>query len=97
MVKASKGIRRHTRGILTRNARDRGLSPITHTFQRFAEGERAAIVMDPSEHRGMPHMRFQGHTGLVKGRQGRSVVLEINVGGKVKTVIVRPEHLKHMP
>jgi large subunit ribosomal protein L21e len=96
MAKTSKGIRRGTRGILTRRARERGLSPITKTFQRFAEGERAAIVCDPSEHRGMPHWRFQGLTGTVRGKQGRSYVLTLDVDGVSKKLVVRPEHLKRI-
>jgi large subunit ribosomal protein L21e len=96
MAKTSKGLRRGTRGILTRPARERGLSPITRTFQRFAEGERATVVCDPSEHRGMPHWRFQGLTGVVRGKQGRSFILEVRVDSLTKTLIVRPEHLRRV-
>jgi len=96
MAKNSKGIRRKTRGILTRRARQRGLSPITHSFQRFAEGERAAVVCDPSVHGGMPHMRYQGLTGIIQGKQGRAYVLQVKVESLTKTLVVRPEHLKRV-
>jgi large subunit ribosomal protein L21e len=96
MAKNSKGARRKTRGILTRRARERGLSPITHTFQRFAPGESATVVCDPSEHRGMPHMRFQGMTGTIQGKQGRSYILQVKVQSLAKTLIVRPEHLRRV-
>jgi len=94
MVKASRGLRRRTRKILRKDPRKRGLSPITHEFQQFEVGERVNIVLDPSVHRGMPHPRFHGRTGIVVGTQGRSFLIEVRDGGKIKTVISRPEHLR---
>jgi len=94
MVKASRGLRRKTRNILSKSSRGRGLSPITHEFQEFEVGERVNIVLDPSIHRGMPHSRFHGRTGIVMGNQGRSFVVQIHDGNKIKTVVSRPEHLR---
>lgn len=94
MVKASKGIRRRTRGIMSKSPRERGLSPITRAFAKYEVGERACIVIDPSIHRGQPHVRFHGRTGEIVGRRGAAYVLAVNDKGKMKTAIVRPEHLK---
>jgi len=52
------------------------------------------IVLDPSIHRGMPHPRFHGKTGTVVGNQGRSFVVKVRDGNKMKTVVSRPEHLR---
>jgi large subunit ribosomal protein L21e len=94
MVKASKGYRRRTRSVMQKRARDRGLSPITREFQTFEVGEKASVNVDPSIHKGQPHIRFQGKTGTVKGMQGRSYLLDIRDGDMTKEIIVRPEHLR---
>jgi len=94
MVKASKGYRRRTRYVLQRRARDRGLSPITRAFQTFEVGDKVNVNIDPSIHKGQPHVRFHGHTGTVSGMQGRAYMLDVRMGDKMKQILVRPEHLK---
>ena len=94
MVKASKGYRRRTRSVMQKRARDRGLSPITKEFQTFEVGEKASVTLDPSIHKGQPHVRFQGKTGTVKGMQGKAYLLDIKDGDMMKEIIVRPEHLR---
>jgi large subunit ribosomal protein L21e len=94
MVKASRGLRRKTRNILRKTPRTRGMSPITHELRHFEIGEKVSVVIDPGVHRGMPHFRFQGKTGVVKGPQGRAYVVAVYDGNKLKTVVSRPEHLK---
>lgn len=94
MVKASKGGRRRTRSVLRRRARERGLSPITHIFQTFDVGEKASVSIDPSIHKGQPHVRFHGKTGTVLGSRGAAYLISVRMGGKVKQIIVRPEHLR---
>ncbi len=79
---------------MQKRARDRGLSPITRMFQKFEIGEKASINLDPSVHKGMPHVRFHGRTGTVSGMQGDAYLVDVRMGGKVKKVIVRPEHLR---
>ncbi len=96
MVKASKGPRRRTRYVLQRRARSRGLSPITRALQKFAVGDRASVDLDPSVHRGQPHVRFQGRTGTIAGMQGKAYLLDVADGGMKKQIIVRPQHLKKM-
>jgi len=94
MVKASKGYRRRTRSVMRRRARERGLSPITRMFQSFELGERASVNIDPSIHKGQPHVRFHGRTGTVVGNRGSAYLLDVMDGGKKKQIIVRPEHLR---
>ncbi|HUS56403.1 MAG TPA: 50S ribosomal protein L21e [Thermoplasmata archaeon] len=94
MVKASKGSRRRTRKVLQKRPRDRGLSPITRTFQTFEVGEKANVKIDPSIHKGMPHVRFHGSTGTIAGMQGGSYLVDVKDGNMAKQIIARPEHLR---
>ncbi len=94
MAKRSKGIRNQTRNILRKSPRNRGMTPITHSFIKYDVGEKASIVIDPGIHGGQPHKRFQGLTGTIVGKQGKAYVLQVKAGKKTKDIIIRPEHLK---
>ncbi len=94
MVKRSKGLRSKSRKILRKKVSDYGKSPITRALQKFAIGEKVNIDVDPAVHKGMPHIRFQGLTGDVEGKQGDAYLIGINAGKKRKTIIVKPEHLR---
>jgi large subunit ribosomal protein L21e len=82
--------------MLRKKPRERGIHSITRALQQFEEGDFVSIVIDPSVHRGMPHIRFQGHTGKVEGKQGGSYLVGINDGKKHKTLIIRSEHLRRV-
>lgn len=94
MVKASKGIMEGTRQKFRRSPRKRGISPITRSLRTFQVGDKAVIVIDSSVQKGWPHHRFHGLTGTVMERRGRAYVLDVRFGGKTKTAIVLPEHLR---
>ena len=94
MVKRSKGIRSKSRHILRRKPRDRGIISITKSLQQYEEGESVNIVIDPSIHKGMPHIRFHGKNGKIEGKQGESYLVGINDGKKHKTLVIKPEHLR---
>ncbi len=96
MVKRSKGIRSKSRKILRKKPRERGIHSITRALQHFEEGESVNIVIDSSIHKGMPHIRFQGCTGKVEGKQGESYLVGINDGKKHKVLIIRSEHLRRV-
>jgi len=94
MVKRSRGTRSCTRYKLQKKPRERGLSPITKSLQKFDVGEKANIVIDPSIHKGQPHPRFHGLTGEITGKQGNAYKVDVKVGKKIKTLLIRSEHLK---
>ncbi len=96
MVKRSKGIRSKSRKILRKKPRNRGINSITRALQEFEKGDSVNIVIDSAVHKGMPHIRFQGYTGAIEGKQGGSYLVGINVGKKHKTLIVRSEHLRRV-
>lgn len=94
MVKASKGIMEKTRHKFRRTPRERGLSPITRSFQTYESGERVVIVIDSSVQKGWPHHRFHGMTGTVAAKRGRAYVVDVRFGGRTKQAICLPEHLR---
>jgi large subunit ribosomal protein L21e len=96
MGDTSKGFRRRTRKILGKRSKDAGLAPLTRTFPNFKVGERAAVILDPSIHGGMPHPRFNGKTGTITGMLGSSYMIRVRDGGKYKELVSRPEHLRRI-
>src|SRR2546429_9177163 len=94
MVKASKGIMEKTRQKFRRSPRDRGLSPITRSFQSFEVGERVTIVIDSRVQKGWPHHRFHGMTGTAVERPGAPFVIDVRFGGRIKQATARPDHLR---
>jgi large subunit ribosomal protein L21e len=93
MVKSSKGSRSRTRGVLTKEARDRGMPPVTRYLQAFEVGQKVVVRLEASEHRGQPHPRYQGQTATVLRRVGRAYQLEFYDGGKRKELVALPVHL----
>ena len=85
-----KGYRCKTRSVFTIDKKI-GLSRL---LIQYKPGDRVVIDIDPSQHKGMPHRRFQGKVGVVKEVRRRSLVIHVPIGKKVKTVIARLEHIK---
>jgi large subunit ribosomal protein L21e len=79
------------RGKLTKG-RGRGVT-VGRVMGGFREGERVVLRMEPGVRGGRPHPRYQGRVGVVRGRRGRAYEVEITDGGKIKKVIILPEHL----
>lgn len=94
MVRKSKGYRSRTRKILRKRPRERGKSGLGRILRRYEPGSKVCIKIDPSFHKGMPHRRYHGRIGEVKGVRGRSYIVGVKVGGEEKQLIVRPEHLE---
>ncbi|AKU08751.1 MULTISPECIES: 50S ribosomal protein L21e [Haloferax] len=91
---SSNGPMKGTRGKLSNKPRERGTSPPQRAIAEFEEGQKVHLNIDPSVREGRFHPRFNGLTGEVLGKQGRAFKVQINDGGKEKTVIVRPAHLR---
>jgi large subunit ribosomal protein L21e len=90
MVKKSQGFRAGTRKKLEQKARP----AITRFLQDFDIGQNVVITLEPSSHKGMPFPRFKGKMGKIVEKRGRSYVVKIKDGNKIKQIISRPEHLK---
>ena len=93
MVKSSKGFRSRSRGVFTKDVRERGLPPVTRFLREFAVGDRVMVRIEPSDPHGQPHPRYQGRVCTVVGRRGRAYRIEFLDGGKRKELIATPVHL----
>ncbi|MDH4214534.1 MAG: 50S ribosomal protein L21e [Candidatus Odinarchaeota archaeon] len=94
MVKKSHGYRARTRGLMTKRIREKGLSSPSKVLVDYEAGQRVDIVIDSGFHKGMPHRRYQGKTGIVTGLRGRAVLVDVGLGKATKSLIVRREHLR---
>lgn len=92
MVKKSRGFRSRSRFKIIQKPGYR--PPITRFLQEFKKNQNVIILQEPSSQKGMPHPRFKGAFGKVLEKRGKSYIVEILDGNKVKKVISRPEHLK---
>ncbi|MEM2855714.1 MAG: hypothetical protein QW416_01240 [Candidatus Nitrosocaldaceae archaeon] len=86
----SKGFRRKSRMLLSKD-KVRGLSYLLHEYKI---GDRVTIIIDPSEHNGMPHRRFHGRVGVVESVGRRTLSVRVRMGDKEKIVIGRLNHFK---
>lgn len=91
---SSNGPIQGTRKKLSNHPRDRGTSPPQRSIEEFEVGQKVHLDVDPSVQQGRFHPRFNGHTGEVVDKQGRAFKVRIVDGGKEKTVLARPAHLK---
>ncbi len=93
-MKRTKGFRRRTRDKLKKSPKEK--TTVNQFLEEFSEGERVLIKIEPSSHKAMPHPRFKGRSGIVKGKRGRAYLVEIKDGGLRKTIITTSEHLRHL-
>ncbi len=69
----------------------RGLSRLLQTYQ---PGQKVVIDLAANTVKGMPHRRYQGRVATIVEKRGRAYVLTVQMGGMLKTLIARPEHLR---
>ncbi len=93
-MKKSRGFWTKNTRKMAKSPREKGLLPITRVIQKFEIGDRVHIKIEPSFHKGMPHPRFHGRTGMVTGKRGKAYVVSVKDGNAEKTIITHPVHLK---
>ena len=86
----SHGFRYKSRSVLTKNA-SRGVSFL---LRQYNVGDRVLIQIDSRQHKAMPHRRYHGKVGSVKEVGRRSLILNVKLGNKTKTLITRFDHIK---
>ena len=86
----SHGFRYKSRSVLTKNA-SRGVSFL---LRQYNVGDRVLIQIDSRQHKAMPHRRYHGKVGSIKEVGRRSVILNVKLGNKTKTLITRFDHIK---
>lgn len=75
---------------MTKNSQ-RGVSFL---LREYNVGERALVIIDSRQHKGMPHRRYHGKVGTVTEVGRRAVTLDVKLGNKTKTLITRFDHIK---
>ncbi len=86
----SHGFRYKSRSVLSKRA-TRGVSFL---LRQYNVGDRVLIQIDSRQHKAMPHRRYHGKVGSVKEVGRRSVILNVKLGDKTKTLITRFDHIK---
>jgi large subunit ribosomal protein L21e len=67
---------------------------VSFLLREYQVGQQALVIIDPRQHKGLPHRRYHGKVGRVKEMGRRSVTLDIKLGNKTKTLITRLDHIK---
>jgi len=93
-MKKTGGMRRKTRHLSKKPRGTKGRLSLRRYLQLFKIGERVNLSIEPSVQKGLYHLAFYGRSGIVKGKKGRCYEVSIKDGGKEKTLIVHPVHLK---
>ena len=93
-MRKSKGYRHGTRRLFKKHIRKKGLRPPDYVLRDFSEGDIVDIIIDPGEHKGMPHRRYHGKTGEIIRKQGKAYVVYIKQGRSMKEIIANKEHLR---
>ena len=89
----SKGFRYKSRSLLTKPTGARqGPHPEIY-LQEFQPGDKVAIKINPSVHRGAPHRRYHGRIGEILEKRGRAYLVRVRLGEKFKLLTVLPDHL----
>lgn len=86
----SHGFRHKSRSVMTK----RGPRGVSFLLREYAVGDRALVIIDPSQHKGLPHRRYHGKVGTVVETGRRMVTLHVKLGKKTKTLITRLDHIK---
>lgn len=86
----SYGFRHKSRKVMTKK-NPRGVSFL---LREYHEGEQALVIIDPRQHKGLPHRRYHGKVGKIINVGRRAVTLHVKLGNKTKTLITRFDHIK---
>jgi len=86
----SHGFKHKSRSVMTKDA-PRGVS---FMLNEYHVGDRALVIIDPRQHKSLPHRRYHGKVGIVKNVGRRVVTLDVKLGDKTKTLITRLDHIK---
>ena len=81
--------------VRSKKVRRKGKINLSRYFKKFEEGGNVAIVRDLGVRGAFPQ-RINGKSGKVMGSRGNFKMVEIKDGGKTKTFIIHPIHLKEI-
>ena len=87
------GFRRKTRHLLQRKLREKGKISLSKYFQRFKEGDKVTLKINPAVRKGVFNTRYQGKAGVIKAKSGSCYEVTIKDIKRQKTLLVHPVHL----
>ena len=90
--KKAKGKRAKQRDTMKR----RGRTTVNTMLAELDKGQTVQVNINSRIHAGLPFRRFQGKTGIVEGKRGRSYIVDLKDGNKAKQLVVHPAHLKKL-
>ena len=67
---------------------------VSFLLREYNVGERALVIIDPTQHKALPHSRYHGKVGTITEVGRRVVTLNVKLGEKTKTLITRLDHIK---
>jgi large subunit ribosomal protein L21e len=67
---------------------------VSFLLREYKIGDRSLVIIDPRQHKSLPHRRYHGKVGTVTNVGRRTVTLDIKLGNKTKTLITRLDHVK---
>jgi large subunit ribosomal protein L21e len=67
---------------------------VSFLLREYHEGQQALVIIDPRQHKGLPHRRYHGKVGNIINVGRRAVTLHVKLGNKTKTLITRLDHIK---
>lgn len=94
MVKRIGTSRRKSRQLFSVQKKLKGKIPVSGFVKKLDVGEQVQLSLQPSVLEGAYFRRFHGRMGTVVGMQGGCYKVQVRDGGKEKTLIVGPVHLK---
>jgi len=95
-MKRIGGFRRKSRAKFTKDIREKGKISLTRFFQKFNDGDRVLLSVEPAIQKGMYSPKFMGKSGLIKRKNGKCYEVNVKDGGKEKCLIVHPVHLRRL-
>jgi len=78
-----------------KSVRERGKLSLSKLFSELNEGDKVSLVRDLSFKPSFP-LRFQGKTGKIVEKSGRSYVVELYDGNKLKKITATRINLKKL-
>ncbi len=76
-----------------KSIRTRGKIQLSKYFQELKKGDFVSIIKEEAIPFNFPK-RFQGRTGSIEGKRGRTYIVKIKDQNKEKKFLIEPIHLK---
>jgi large subunit ribosomal protein L21e len=87
------GLRGKTRSKFKKKGSD---TTVNKLVQKFEENDTVQVVIDSSQHGGLPHRRFHGISGKIIGKRGSAYEVSLKKGNKKAIVVTTPAHIKKL-